>query len=372
MMHFVIRIICASVWASSALADAPPKSLDIASALAGDAAGFEQALAVRPFIFPEDHAAHPNFRNEWWYLTGQLEDEQGKHYGFQYTLFRVGLTPPQQNQAAWPRDTLWMGHAALSDSTKKQQWHAQRLSHGGADTAGVNAVPFRAWLDNWQLGSTGEQADFPWALSLNTQDFNLALSLDTDKPPVLQGDRGLSHKGGAGNASYYYSFTDLTASGTLNGKPVSGQAWFDREWSTSVLPDGVLGWDWFSLQLKDGRQLMLYQLRSADETATASSRSGTLVAADGSSRQLFAADISMQALEYWQSPDSQANYPVAWALKVRGLESTLNVRATFAEQELLGIVNYWEGAITLSSDDDSVQGRGYLEMTGYADARDSD
>lgn len=365
-------VIGASVLLCSVVSAAPTTSIDIGSALAGTATGFEQALEVRPFIFPEDHGFHPSFRNEWWYLTGQLEDEEGKHYGFQYTLFRVGLTPPQQKQAAWPRDTLWMAHAALSDTSKKQQWHSQRLSHGGVKTAGANAAPFSAWLDNWQLSSIGARAEFPWALSLQAGDFHLELSLGTDKPVVLQGDRGLSHKGGAGNASYYYSYTDLSVSGTLDGKPVSGHAWFDREWSTSVLPDGVLGWDWFSLQLSDGRQLMLYQLRSADGTTTASSRSGTLIAADGSSRQLFASDISMQALEHWQSPESKANYPIVWQLDIPGLESSLKVRANFAEQELRGIVNYWEGAITLSSDDGSVQGRGYLEMTGYAGARDSD
>ena len=371
MMRNTLAIFAGALLGSAATA-APTASLDIGSALAGDATGFEQALAVRPFIFPADHASHPSFRNEWWYLTGQLEDEEGQHYGFQYTLFRVGLTPPQNKQATWPRDTLWMAHAALSDSGKKQQWHVQRLSHGGVETAGASAAPFRAWLDNWRLSSTGEQAQFPWALSLQAEDFHLELSLNTDKPVVLQGDRGLSHKGGAGNASYYYSYTDLAASGTLDGKPVSGRAWFDREWSTSVLPDGVLGWDWFSLQLDDGRQLMLYQLRGADSLTTANSRSGTLIAADGSSRQLFASDISMQALEHWQSPMSKANYPISWQLDIQGLEAGLKVRANFAEQELLGIVNYWEGAITLSSDDGSVQGRGYLEMTGYASTRDSD
>ena len=372
MMRICRGLICTSLLVSSIAFGEQSTSIDIGSALAGDATGFESALEIRPFIFPADHTSHPSFRNEWWYLTGQLEDDQGKHYGFQYTLFRVGLTPPQQNPAAWPRDTLWMAHAALSDTSKKQQWHTQRLSHGGAATAGASAVPFSAWLDNWQLGSTGAQAAFPWALSLLTDDFNLELSLNTDKPVVLQGEQGLSHKGGAGNASYYYSYTDLAASGTLDGKKVEGHAWFDREWSTSVLPDGVLGWDWFSLQLDDGRQLMLYQLRGTDPVTTASSRSGTLVAVDGSSRELIAADISMQALEHWQSPQSEASYPVVWQLDIQGLETSLKVEATFAEQELLGIVNYWEGAITLSSDDGAVLGRGYLEMTGYAGVRDSD
>ncbi|MGB0865933.1 MAG: lipocalin-like domain-containing protein [Granulosicoccaceae bacterium] len=348
-------------------------AVDISSALSGDASGFERALKPRPFSFPQDHGPHPSFRNEWWYLTGQLEDEQGRHHGFQYTLFRIALTPKPEPQALWPRESIWMAHAAVSHTDQQVLLHAQRLSHGGAASAGVRAAPFRVWLDNWILRSTTDTTFFPWNLSLSSKNFALELELQTEKPVVLQGDRGLSAKGGDGNASYYYSYTDLQVRGRLDGHAVKGQAWFDREWSTSVLPDGVAGWDWFSLQLSDGRQLMLFQLRSVEAKKTADSRSGTLIAPDGSSVQLHASDISMQALEHWRSQGSQASYPVVWRLDVKGIDQSFIVAATFPEQELLGIVNYWEGAVTVKGLDTNLPlGRGYLEMTGYAATRDAD
>jgi len=365
------RVMFLSLYALSlsATLQAAPESIDIGTALAGDAEGFEQALQARAFSFPADHGSHPTFRNEWWYLTGQLQDQSGQHYGFQYTLFRVGLTAPNSDEnTQWPRDTLWMAHAALSDSSQAQLLHEQRLAHGGAGTAGVTAAPFNAWLHNWQLSSDKQDAAFPWQLKLKNNQFDLQLNINNSKAPVLQGDRGLSAKGGAGNASFYYSYTDMQAEGTLDGKRVSGSAWLDREWSTSVLPPDVQGWDWFSLQLDDGRQLMLYQLRHAsNKQNTAQTRSGSLVQKDGSSRTLSAKDIKMQAVKYWQSPTSKAEYPVEWKLNVEGIASELVVRANFAQQELHGVVNYWEGATTVSSADAHISGRGYLEMTGYTD-----
>ncbi len=364
-MRFIHALFCTGLLTGPVISQAEQTSIDIGTALAGSAVGFEQALQLRAFEFPSDHGPHPSFRNEWWYLTGQLQDGSGRDYGFQYTLFRIGLTPPQStDEDLWSRDTIWMAHVALSDVKEKKHWHSQRLSHGGVGSAGVTASPFSAWMDNWRLNATGDSGNFPWELHIADENFNLRLQVDNQKPPVLQGDRGLSQKGGAGNASFYYSYTEMQVAGTLDGKTVNGSAWLDREWSTSVLPPGVTGWDWFSLQLQDGRQLMLYQLRSEKNNA-ANNKSGSLVQTDGSSITLAADDISLQATRHWRSPISGARYPTAWKLKVKGLVEELTVTASFDEQELIGIVNYWEGVIEVESPNNTIRGRGYLEMTGY-------
>lgn len=364
---------------ATSLAAPPPaerrQPVDVATALSGDSAGFARALEPRPFVFPRDHGPHPAFRNEWWYLTGQLFDEAGRHYGFQYTLFRVGLRPggDGNSDALWPRDSIWMAHAALSDTNAKQLWHAQRLSHGGAGSAGARGEPFAAWLDDWSLHSAQTPSFFPWRLALREEHFALDLELDSDKLPVAHGERGLSRKGGDDNASYYYSYTDLAVRGELDGRAVQGRAWFDREWSTSVLPDGVAGWDWLSLQLHDGRQLMVFQLRAEQAEQTARSRSGTLVSARGDATALRAGQIRLQALQHWDSAHSGGRYPVQWRLVVDDLGRELLVEATFPEQELHGLVNYWEGAVRVrDAETGEPLGRGYLEMTGYARAGTAD
>jgi predicted secreted hydrolase len=251
-------------------ADSPePKPLQVAEALggAGDE-GFARAFDPREFRFPEDHGAHPEFRNEWWYLTGNLQAEDGRRFGFQVTLFRIALQPePIESTSAWRTNQLWMGHVALSDLTAGKHRAYERFARQGVGLAGATSQPFKVWLEDWQLLKTPD--DKLWTLHIPTDEFELRLELRPVSPIVLQGDKGLSQKSAApGNASYYYSIPRLQAQGALRHQGenlrVTGLSWLDREWSTSALGVDQQGWDWFSLQLQDGRNLMYYQLRRKD------------------------------------------------------------------------------------------------------------
>jgi predicted secreted hydrolase len=355
-------------------AERPPDSgIRVADALggAGDAdPGFARALEPRAFRFPEDHGPHPAFRNEWWYVTGNLDDEQGRRYGFQLTFFRIGLDPdPPERVSAWAASDVWMAHAAVTDQDGRRHIATERFARGALDLAGARARPFRVWLEDWSL-EAGEDG-FPWRLVAKAGGFGLGLSLEPVKPPVLQGEGGLSRKSAEpGNASYYYSFTRMRARGTLRlggeERGVEGLAWLDREWSTSALGDDQAGWDWVSLQLDDGRDLMFYRLRRTDGTTDPHS-AGTLVSATGETVRLTPDTFSLEAARSWAA-DSGERYPVAWHLAGDTLDRPLLVRAVLDDQLMRVSVRYWEGAVdVLDPATGEALGRGYLEMTGYAE-----
>jgi predicted secreted hydrolase len=245
--------------------EAPPEAgmegADLAEFLGGDAEGYTRALAPRPFVFPADHGPHPDFRSEWWYFTGNLETPEGRPFGFQLTLFRFALAPEAPaRESAWATRQSYMGHFALADIARERFFPFQRLARGAAGLAGAEAGPLRVWLGDWTItGAGGEQPRFN--LEAAEEGVGIALELESTKPLVLQGDRGLSQKSAdPGNASFYYSLTRLAARGTVtvDGEEyaVAGAAWLDREWSTSALAPDQAGWDWFALQLDDGRDLM--------------------------------------------------------------------------------------------------------------------
>lgn len=351
-------------------ARAPTAGLDVASALGGEAtAGFARAVAPREFHFPEDHNAHPDFRNEWWYFTGQLAAESGERFGYQVTFFRVALAPPgPERPSAWAARQLWMAHVAVTAIDGGRHWHRERFARDALGLAGQQAQPFRVWLEDWAL-SGGGGGRFPWRLAIDTDAFELALSLEPLREPVLQGDRGLSRKSAEpGNASYYYSITRLATRGTVTvageAQTVSGQSWLDREWSTSALGDGQAGWDWFSLQLDSGTDLMLYQLRRKDGSSDPHS-AGLLLAGDGQRRTLKVDDFELQPLRWWRA-DSGARYPVAWRLALPSAGLSLEVEALLDDQAMATAVRYWEGAVEVRDPGSGERlGRGYLEMTGY-------
>lgn len=339
-------------------------------ALRGEAAGYARALAPRPFAFPRDHGPHPEFRTEWWYVTGNLRAADGRRFGFQLTFFQVALAPeaPARGSAFATRHVV-MAHFALTDVGAGRFRAAQRLERAAAGLAGARGEPFAVWLDDWRLASVG--AGFlPLRVAAAEGDAAIDLVLEEGKPPTPQGDRGLSRKGpGEGNASFYYSMTRLPARGVVRvaGRSfeVRGAAWLDREWSTSALGPDVAGWDWFALQLDDGRDVMFYRLRrkdGADDPLSA----GSVVGADGRAARLSAADVSVTPLRFWTSPTTGARYPAAWrfAAPSRGID--VEVRAALDAQELTGLVDYWEGAVDVSG---SGRGVGYVEMTGYAARR---
>ena len=332
----------------------PQASLSVASALRGEnTAGYARATEPREFRFPEDHGPHPEFRTEWWYYTGNLSTQEGRRFGFQLTFFRSALAPDMPERSSeWATRQAYLAHFTISDIDGERFHSFERWSRGALGLAGSQGAPFRVWLKDWSAeGNRLRAAEKGVALDLNIQP---------GKPPVLQGDRGLSQKSSEpGNASYYYSLTRMPASGTIRlGQErfeVSGLAWMDREWSTSSLGRDQVGWDWFALQLEDGRDLMLYQLRRTDGSADAMSN-GTLVGPDGESRHLGLADFDLEVLDRWKG------YPAGWRLRIPSEKIDLTIEPLLADQELDVSFRYWEGAVRIEG---TSRGRGYVELTGY-------
>jgi predicted secreted hydrolase len=261
-----------------------------------------------------------------------------------------------------------MAHFALTDATGQAFYDFERFSRGAAGLAGAQASPFRVWLENWSMTGTDTDA-FPMRLRAAEGEVGIDVTLRPAKPPVYQGDRGLSQKGpGAGNASYYYSYTRLATNGTVRLGPdtlqVTGQSWLDREWSTSALGEDQVGWDWFALQFEDGRDLMYYQLRNRDGRPSRFSE-GVLVGPDGAKTAVTREDVSLEVRDTWTTPDGQRTYPVSWRLRVPDKNLDLRVEAVMNDQELDASVRYWEGAVRIEG---TATGRGYVEMTGYGDA----
>jgi predicted secreted hydrolase len=356
-------------------ADVPVSaSLAVSEAMAGDTAGYARAIAPRPFVWPDDHGPHPGFKTEWWYLTGNLDatDGSGRRFGYQFTVFRVALASDSARRASdWATRQLYMAHVTLSDVGAGRFYFAERFERGAAGLAGAQADPFRVWLADLDLRRAEGPAlggAFPMHLRAVSEDgAAYDLNLRPLKPPVFQGEAGLSRKGPeAGNASYYYSLTRLATTGTVTvggeAIPVEGLSWMDREWSTSALGANLVGWDWFALHLADGRDLMLYQLRRADGTADPFSQ-GTVVSPDGTARHLGSEQFTLTPEGTWRS-QREGTYPARWRARIPSEGLDLVVTPALADQELDGTVRYWEGAVTVEG---SAAGRGYLEMTGYAE-----
>jgi predicted secreted hydrolase len=349
--------------------------LEVSQALGGpDNAGFARAMHPREMVFPQDHGPHPEYGVEWWYYTGNVASESGRRFGYQLTLFRVGLaSEAPARSSSWAASQLYMGHFALTDVANQRIHYFERFSRAALGLAGANLVDdqgFQVWLEDWRVD--GEGAEQPKVRLQASQDgTGVDLTLVSAKPLVLQGDRGLSQKSAEpGNASYYYSITRMDTSGAVHvgGQtyPVVGQSWMDREWSTSALGEDQAGWDWFSLQLSDGRDLMYYQLRLEDGGVDPSS-SGIVVAANGEARTLSAQEVDLEVLDRWESPRG-SSYPARWRLQVPSHSIEVVVTPLVADQELDLTVRYWEGAVQLEgvSAGAPVSGSGYVELTGYA------
>lgn len=347
-------------------------------ALAGERA-FQQINGPCNLRFPEAHRAHPGYQTEWWYYTGNLETGTGRPFGFQYTLFRRQIHPdsePQANPAgktsAWRSHQVYLGHAALADIEAKAHYQTERISRGAEFLAGVHpeGQSTRLQLLDWEgrITPQGHQ------LKVQGDGFAYRFELTPQKPPVLHGDRGYSRKGRtAERASCYYSLTRLKVSGEIQiGKElhtVQGTAWMDHEYSSAYLEPGLAGWDWFSLQLSDDTELMIFLLRHDDGKLSPAS-SGTYVDSRGRSRHLKRADFTLTSRDIWQSPRSGGRYPLGWTITLPFLDLHLEAEAAFPGQEMQTQattgVTYWEGSIEANGTRAGrpVQGRGYLEMTG--------
>jgi predicted secreted hydrolase len=348
------------------------RALLMAAALSG--AGPTQALPPRTLVFPRDHGSHPDFRTEWWYITGHAEAD-GRSVGFQVTFFRSRVDATQNLQSAFAAKQLLFAHAAVTDVQGKRLHHDQRIAREGFEVASAAQSDMRLRLRDWSLSRDGDRI----GTRVKGNGFALDLSFETTQPLLLQGRDGLSRKGPDDKqASYYYSQPQLAVSGTvqLDGKtltiakadagPTRNRAWLDHEWSDELLHPAAVGWDWIGMNMDDGSALTAFRLRNKD---------GGAVWDGGSFRHPTAGlftfsrgEVIFQALRGWKSPISQATYPVEWL--VRTPADFYTVKAIIDPQELdsrnsTGAI-YWEGLSDLFDSNGRHAGRGYLEMTGYA------
>ncbi|MGE0495399.1 MAG: lipocalin-like domain-containing protein [Vulcanimicrobiota bacterium] len=307
--------------------------------------------------FPADHGPHPDYRTEWWYFTGNLQS-QGSRFGYQLTFFRSAAELPEPAaNSAWSASQVYLAHLAISDIDGGQFHSRERTSRASLGLAGANET--KVWCG-------------PWSCLRDPRGFHLqADGLELDLlavEPTLQGDRGFSRKAAeTGVASYYYSLTRLPTRGhlTVDGEvfEVSGNSWMDHEWSSHTLADHLEGWDWFSLQMEDGTDIMAFRLRRQDGTWD-DFNAGTFAG-----EPLRAKDFSLRATGSWTSPSSGVEYPAGWELAIPSKGKLYRIEPALANQELQVSVRYWEGAVKIKEAHSGVEGVGYVELVGYA-ARD--
>jgi predicted secreted hydrolase len=331
--------------------------------------------------FPEDHGPHPDYRSEWWYYTGNLRSAAGRPFGYQLTIFRYQTGPSgdreqwPQPASAWRAQQIFIAHAAVTDVQTGNHRQAQAAARGALGMAGAEYVKkgTSIFVGKYSIDISG----LNHLLRAVAPDFGFDLRLAPQKQLVLHGDQGYSRKGSTpSKASCYYSYTRLSTQGnvTINGQsiPVNGLSWMDHEFSTAPLDAELVGWDWFSLQLSNRSELMLYFLRHADGRHDPAS-SGTFVDAAGKQTFLAKTAITIETLQTWRSPHSQGRYPCAWQVKIPKLNLELHIQTQVADQEMrtratTGVV-YWEGNVKASGilSEQAVSGQGYVELTGYAE-----
>lgn len=347
----------------------------------GSHGGFVQAIGARTFEFPRDHGSHPEFKTEWWYFTGALRTKDGEDLGFEATWFRRALKPASE---APPRASklaareVFAFHGALSDIAKKAFLHEKSACRAAANWAGAGEKDLRVFL----LNNTLERdADGVWHLQYTVKGRRVALKLTPQAEPLLHGEvPGLSPKGPKpGQASYYTSVPRLKAEGTVvreagaAGEAVTGEVWFDHEFFSDSMPDDLAGWDWFSVALGDGTDLMLYALREKDGSVGAVS-AGTLRRKGQAAIHLTREDFKIDVQARWTSPHTKAEYPARWAIAIPKHGVALNVKPLLADQELQSGggegVSYWEGLCRYEGTVGGVPaaGNGYVELVGYAGA----
>ena len=319
------------------------------------AAGFQyrEALPGYPYQFPRDHFEHQDFRTEWWYYTGNVTAAGGERFGFELVFFRQGERQMSPSGSVWSVQDLYLAHAALTDAHGKRFLYEERLNRPGPGVAGASFDQRKIWNGNWAVRWQGETQ----TIEAFGNQFRFHLDLSPEKPFVIQGENGVSQKAdGPGRASHYVSFPLLSATGTINGMPVHGTAWMDHEWFTEQLANDQIGWDWFSIQLENHTELMLFELRRKDGSIDPYS-SGTYIDAQGKAKHLRRGDFALQPVKLWHK------YPTEWRIRVPALGIDLTSRAVLENQELQSKqTSYWEGAVDYAG---TQRGVGYIEMTGY-------
>jgi len=338
--------------------------------------GFARVTEPRVMQFPQDHGPHLDYQTEWWYYTGNLMTADGRRLGYQLTFFRRGITPGVVNvrNSDWATNQIYFAHFAITDAKNDSHNATEIFERGAAGLAGASGAPFRVWIDNWAAEGVNRQAS---NVKLTADDGKMSLNLELDaaKPPVVHGENGVSQKtDAAGNASYYVSMTRMPTQGTVrvNGETlaVTGDSWFDHEWGTTSLGANAAGWDWFSIQLDDNREIMFFQIRNKDGSIEPFS-SGTLVESDDSTKFLKRDDVKITPLEFWTNDFSQGKYPSKWRVEIPSANLDLTLTPLIADQEMRVSFTYWEGAVNVAgtSNGKNVRGQGYVEMTGYGNAR---
>ena len=336
---------------------------------------WKQALPGYQFDFRRDHVSHPDYKIEWWYYTGNLAARDGHRFGYQLTFFRVGVDKQPNNPSRWAVRDLFMAHLAVTDIDGKKFKYAEKLNRAGVGWAGAETNVYRVWNEDWEAKQDEQQHTL---LTAYDENFGIEFALEPGKAPIIHGANSVSQKGAQpGNASHYYSQTRMPTRGAImiEGQrfEVSGDSWMDHEFGTSFLEKEQRGWDWLALQLDDGTDLMLYQFRRQDGSLDLHT-SGTIIDAAGKAEKIAAADFVLQPVNKWRSPNTGAEYPTQWKVKIPSHNLDLEINATLDNQELMTNgstgVSYWEGAIVVSGKNNNhiIKGRGYLEMTGYAGA----
>ncbi|HSY49777.1 MAG TPA: lipocalin-like domain-containing protein [Thermoanaerobaculia bacterium] len=330
---------------------------------------FTPALPGYDFSFPRDHGTHDEYKTEWWYYTGHLETDSGKRYGFELTFFRVGITPPgEAPKTRWDLRNLALAHFAVTDVAANDFRYYEKLNRSSPFTAGAAVGTLDVFNEGWRAMTL---ADGSWRLMAYGGKDSIDLKMTSHKAPAIHGENGISVKGeGIGNASHYYSMTRLEVRGRVNGANCHGQAWMDHEFGSSALRESQQGWDWFSIQLDNDAELMLYQIRRNDGTPDTPS-SGSLIT-DGNVIHLRREQMIITPLGKWHSNKSDGTYPMGWRVAIPSLGISLTLHPLMKDQELVTRsstqITYWEGAVDIagSFSNVAVSGKGYVEMTGYA------
>jgi predicted secreted hydrolase len=343
-----------------------------------DTDSFIQAREGFRYQFPRDHGSHDQFRTEWWYYTGNVTAKDGRPFGYQLTFFRRGMPLDQVKTlpSKWSITQLYLAHFAISDFKHGRFHFFEKLSRAGLGKAGANADHLQVWIDQWRAESSAS-SEGGHTLRASDGDVSIELTVVPQKPLVIHGTTGISRKGSdPGQASHYYSFSRLGTSGRITigneSFEVTGTSWMDHEFGSADLGKDLVGWDWFSIQLDDRTELMLYRMRRTDGSTDPVS-SGTFIDGRGKSRHLSMTDFTLEPVTMWTSPTSQARYPQTWHLSIPSKHLSLEVVPRMPQQELTTgrstQVTYWEGAVDVkgAADGTTVTGRGYMELTGYAE-----
>ncbi len=337
---------------------------------------FKSALSGYHYAFPKDHAAHEEYRTEWWYYTGHLQAADGRTFGYQLTFFRSGMDHPSlaANPSRWAIQHLYLAHFAITDEGDKRFFNTDKVNRTGIGNAGAETAPYHIWNGSWMVKTV--QSIHHIVASEN--EWAIDLMLTPRKPPVIHGQDGISKKGkGPTQSSHYYSLTSMETRGTVkvSGRTlkVKGTSWMDHEFGSNQLSEDQIGWDWFGLQLDSGIELMLYQIRRKDGSLDPFS-SGTVVSENGSSKHLVLSDFQIKAKGLWKSNKSGGNYPNGWEISIPNQDISLILTPTVPDQELITTrstgVTYWEGSVIIQGTHHGrpMTGKGYVELTGYAES----